>query len=710
MRLPVVYRDRLGRFIRLQDKRGKLRKIYLKKGTTRGDLVKWLVKLLLKKRKRRAPTKKDPFSEKARPRVVVEADRRETAISNAIRENLMIGITPARTVGSDPIAKEVIREAERKGREEIIVSTANRPRLPLDYYPEGREEIIVSRKRPRLPLDYYPVQVQHSQHGFIHENTWPHELPADNQGLKNPLVATLERRRLRRRGIIKDQSSELKEAYIPRPEVKEDKSPSLEEASEKKFQEAKEKGRLAREQLDREDKEKKVEQLKKLRADRELVKTHVNRLQDALRVTPAGNERDILRDTVVKGIDKLAEMKEQIAELEKTGSGHADLGISNFDIEKIMRKYKPLGFMGVLMCDEIPTLVSRVKPRSRISFILNSDPSSKPGRHWTACYIDARTSTPSPSLEYYNSFGDPPSQTFLRDIKKVVDKLNPVQYLRFKINKIHQQNDHSSSCGYFACHFLIGRYRGEPFKEVSGYDDSVAGEKMIDKFKRQEAGVIKGGERFNLFTGGSLLGNIQTAVTGRTEAPPAVRSLLAHYGDRKVLHMKVFRQPVSGVVTKLLNLISGGQLEANRKKYHYDQVFHLYLLIVVAGPGGARGTSEHRFNIERNVTLKVSPPRGGADYKDVTKVRDLTLASLLEGASRGKGNAFWRYDPTNNNCQAFCIDMIRSAGGLTPELKSFIYQDPGKLLEHSPLTTRFAQGITNLGHKFDILISGKGRI
>jgi len=42
------------------------------------------------------------------------------------------------------------------------------------------------------------------------------------------------------------------------------------------------------------------------------------------------------------------------------------------------------------MRDEIKKLLPSIQPHSRIAFVINTDPTNKPGQHWNAIYIDAR--------------------------------------------------------------------------------------------------------------------------------------------------------------------------------------------------------------------------------------------------------------------------------------------------------------------------------
>ena len=133
--------------------------------------------------------------------------------------------------------------------------------------------------------------------------------------------------------------------------------------------------------------------------------------------------------------------------------------------------------------------MTSLKKNERISFILNTDPNTKEGKHWQAVYIDARNGPESSnSLEFYDSFGESMPEDVLNDCKKLIKKMKPDNYLKLKENKVVMQDDKTQNCGYFAMQFLIDRYRGKTFSEATGFDKinlnrAKQDEKQIEKLK-----------------------------------------------------------------------------------------------------------------------------------------------------------------------------------------------------------------------------------
>jgi len=176
------------------------------------------------------------------------------------------------------------------------------------------------------------------------------------------------------------------------------------------------------------------------------------------------------------------------SEEERSGSGKSSEGLYDDEINKIMSHFKD--YKGTIMRDEIKKLLPSIKPQSRVAFVINTDPHDKPGMHWDAIYIDARNGPESSnSLEWYDSFAQPMPPDIREDCKLILKILKPETILKLKENAVVQQSDNTENCGYFACRFLIDRFRGQSFAAATGYDDKMKhyaiekNEKEIERLK-----------------------------------------------------------------------------------------------------------------------------------------------------------------------------------------------------------------------------------
>ncbi len=197
-----------------------------------------------------------------------------------------------------------------------------------------------------------------------------------------------------------------------------------------------------------------------------------------------------------------AEEKEEIDDLEEedvSGKGGSreqeENGLYDSQINEFMRPFDKYGYLGTFSSDELPKVAQKIIERkngkesekNKVSFILNLDNSRSKGMHWVAVFIDP---TFNRSLEYFDSFGEPPKDSFMKNIKKVIAAINPSTYLKFKVNKVKQQRVTSDLCGYYAMYFIIQRYKGVPFDHIKGFDKMVhllvnKSEKKIKEFKNK---------------------------------------------------------------------------------------------------------------------------------------------------------------------------------------------------------------------------------
>jgi hypothetical protein len=102
------------------------------------------------------------------------------------------------------------------------------------------------------------------------------------------------------------------------------------------------------------------------------------------------------------------------------------------------------------------------------------------GNHWTAIYFDFKNEF---VLEYYDPFGDPPKFNIIKSFKELILKLNIEVFVKFKINKIQQQDIKTSNCGWFCIYFLIMRFNNYSFKDITKYKNVKRDEKKIEELK-----------------------------------------------------------------------------------------------------------------------------------------------------------------------------------------------------------------------------------
>ena len=124
--------------------------------------------------------------------------------------------------------------------------------------------------------------------------------------------------------------------------------------------------------------------------------------------------------------------------------------LNNVQLDYLAFNHPQLGkhYEGARACDTLPATISK---EGKKAFIVNTDPQSKPGRHWIALWIDGDTcellDSFSLSLKVYPDSG-PLQQWLKRHFKEIV------------MNSESLQAFNSDSCGDYALMYLIDKSNG----------------------------------------------------------------------------------------------------------------------------------------------------------------------------------------------------------------------------------------------------------
>jgi hypothetical protein len=101
-------------------------------------------------------------------------------------------------------------------------------------------------------------------------------------------------------------------------------------------------------------------------------------------------------------------------------------------------------FMGTFPCDDIPQVFTRPA-----AFVINTDPSTKPGEHWVVIWLEA-----DGTGQYFDSFGMPPLQL------DILNYLNQTCVNGWLYNTTMLQNVLSVTCGNYCVLFVKMRCLG----------------------------------------------------------------------------------------------------------------------------------------------------------------------------------------------------------------------------------------------------------
>ena len=174
-------------------------------------------------------------------------------------------------------------------------------------------------------------------------------------------------------------------------------------------------------------------------------------------------------------------------------------------------------------------------------------------------------------------------------------------------------------------------------------------------------------------------------------------------GKEKIKKLSVCRVPVTKAIQRLLNALQFGRYNRTIRKLNYEDVFHLYLVIEYEN-GETYIMEKNQRVIIRKINNNVLQ-RKGVQCKSVNMSRPYSINNLITRAENNNQGTFYRYSANNQNCQKFVLDILTSSNLITPELKTFIYQDAEQLLPKGVIRS-IAQRATDIGGFFDTIIHG----
>lgn len=173
-----------------------------------------------------------------------------------------------------------------------------------------------------------------------------------------------------------------------------------------------------------------------------------------------------------------------------------------------------------------------------------------------------------------------------------------------------------------------------------------------------------------------------------------VKNFMKQHGDEKITSLELGRTPISSMLNKTINAISGGSFDEGKKKLGYDDFYHLFLII------------NGRYKLEKNQNLNITDYKKASDEENESlSAPDITINEFIKkGVDKvGSSDFFGNYSALNQNCQ-WLLKNLLNANGISSGDK-FIYQDIKDLKESMPITGAIADEATDLASGIDKLIS-----
>jgi transcriptional antiterminator Rof (Rho-off) len=175
-----------------------------------------------------------------------------------------------------------------------------------------------------------------------------------------------------------------------------------------------------------------------------------------------------------------------------------------------------------------------------------------------------------------------------------------------------------------------------------------------------------------------------------------VKSVLNKYGNEKIVAIRVARRPISKLIEKAFNIISLGQWEKLRKKYYYDDLFHLSLQLTLQD--GKVLAFEKNDTVSLSIDKRCSLTKVDCIELEYPQL-SLTVNDLVKDPLQSMTKKeYFVYDPFQANCQIFVSKILNHFNLLNEKSIDFIYQDISEIIRELDFFTKWtAKAVTDTG-------------
>jgi hypothetical protein len=175
--------------------------------------------------------------------------------------------------------------------------------------------------------------------------------------------------------------------------------------------------------------------------------------------------------------------------------------------------------------------------------------------------------------------------------------------------------------------------------------------------------------------GGNIFNNIVDAFSqvGHQEQPRQIREYIEQYGDLVVDKIVLHRTPIDSNINNLMNVISLGQFERNKRDLNIDNMFHLFMTVTLKGKSG-------ETVLEKNQTMSIADfnNRDGSEALESPFHPNINLKAFFRNGIeylKGEGLEPYNYNGQDNNCQVFLAALLKGNALDDDEEMKFILQD-----------------------------------
>ena len=193
-----------------------------------------------------------------------------------------------------------------------------------------------------------------------------------------------------------------------------------------------------------------------------------------------------------------------------------------------------------------------------------------------------------------------------------------------------------------------------------------------------------------------------------TDYSDTTKKYLQQYGKLPILAIQLRRAPLNVAIDLALQGVSTGKWMELKKKYGFDEFYHLSMLVTLGGAVEQKKQSGRVVKYPKKLAIEklavVSINENVAIESDMETLSisssQTTIQNMFDKAREKYGDTrFFTYSALgNNNCQNFIRMLLEVEGLYSEEAKQFVFQDISELVKELPESTKtISQGLTDIG-------------
>jgi hypothetical protein len=179
--------------------------------------------------------------------------------------------------------------------------------------------------------------------------------------------------------------------------------------------------------------------------------------------------------------------------------------------------------------------------------------------------------------------------------------------------------------------------------------------------------------------------------------PKVLDELLDKEGDQVITNIRICREPIRGIFTKILNFATFGRMKAEMERLGYDNLYHLHMIVYLQ--------NGKMYTLEKNERVTIFNKELRVDTcTSMIPYGKKTFRQFMVDSETQSDDNFYKYSSFRDNCQKWILDIMQANG--INNFDNFIKQDVKELAPS--WVKKVANFFTDAAGYIDIYKTGGG--